>query len=93
MVYAYNPSDPRAPMDFMKHSVKGQRSLMLLNSWQGSAYLPKNMKYFDVRVKKVRFFYYSLMLVKIQCLLTGGRSPVENNTKDLSLSMFSNFVG
>ena len=53
VVFASNPTDPNSPMDLLQHNVRGQRSLMLMNSWRGSASLPKDMKYFDVTLDKV----------------------------------------
>ena len=60
VVFASNPNDPDSPMDLLQHNVRGQRSLMLMNSWRGSASLPKGMKYFDVTMDKVRKFTYFL---------------------------------
>ena len=67
LVFAYHPHDPHSPMDLLKHSIRGQRSVMLLNSLPGSASLPKDVKHFDLMVDKVicdSFFLLNLIVIK-----------------------------
>jgi len=48
VIYAYHPSDPRSPDYFPKHTVKGSRSLMLLNTGKNEPNLPANMTFLDI---------------------------------------------
>ncbi|KAK3703839.1 hypothetical protein QZH41_012444, partial [Actinostola sp. cb2023] len=50
LVYAYHKDDPTSDTNIPKHSVRGSRSLMLLNVLTKKPSLPADVKHFDLRV-------------------------------------------
>ena len=63
VIYAYHPSDPRSPDYFPKHTVKGSRSLMLLNTGKNEPNLPANLTFLDILNNQVRSVCNSAVLV------------------------------
>lgn len=61
VIYAYHPSDPRSPDP--KHTVKGSRSLMLLNTGKNEPNLPANLTFLDILNNQVRSVCNSAVLV------------------------------
>ncbi|CAH3037795.1 unnamed protein product, partial [Porites lobata] len=48
VIFAYNDADPTSSGAFLKHTYKGSRSVMLLNTGGKTPKLPPNIKYLDI---------------------------------------------
>ena len=86
VIYAYHPSDPRSPDYFPKHTKKGSRSLMLLNTAKRKPILPANLTFLDILNNQVSSVFNSEVF-KILCfLIIASRLKSESRKpKDLML--------
>ncbi|CAH3166161.1 unnamed protein product [Porites evermanni] len=54
VIFAYNDADPTSSGAFLKHTYKGSRSVMLLNTGGKTTKLPANMSYLDILNNKTK---------------------------------------
>lgn len=77
VIYAYHPSDPRSPDYFPKHTVKGSRSLMLLNTGKNEPNLPANVTFLDILNNQVRSSSSCLIILSpLKCQNRKPKDPL-----------------